>query len=310
MKFSPDLIKDSDKLFKLHTGFPSYQVFKFIFEKIKAKASRLRYLRGEKSTSKANMNKPGRGSIIDDEHKFLLTMMKLKLGLTQEDLAFRFGISVSTCSRIVRTWFCFLGKELKSLIYFPTAEENLRYYPSCFKKDDKVRVIIDCTEIGIEKPSLAKAQAQTYSNYKSRNTCKVLIGCTPAGYPCFVSKAYGGKASDRFIVENSGFLDTISDGDTVMADKGFDIQDLLLAKQSKLIIPPFKRKSEKRFTKCKAKLTSQIAKARIHVERCIGRLKNFLLLKTTIPITQKDILSDIFVICAAVTCLQPPLVPL
>ena len=134
MKFSPDLIKDSDKLFKLHTGFPSYQVFKFIFEKIKAKASRLRYLRGEKSTSKANMNKPRRGSIIDDEHKFLLTMMKLKLGLTQEDLAFRFGISVSTCSRIVRTWFCFLGKELKSLIFFPTAEENLRYYPSCFKK--------------------------------------------------------------------------------------------------------------------------------------------------------------------------------
>ena len=173
-----------------------------------------------------------------------------------------------------------------------------------------MRVIIYCTELRLEQPSLAKAQAQTCSNYKSRNTCKVLIGCTPAGYPCFISKAYGGKASDCFIVENSGILNMICGGETVMADKGFDIQDLLLAKQSKLIIPPFRRKSKKRSTKGKAKQTSQIAKARIHVERCIGRIKNSRILKTTIHITQKDIISDMFTICAAVTCLRPPLVPL
>ena len=308
-KFSTTSIKDSDKLFKMYTGFQNYEMFKFIFEKIKEKASRLSYHTGMKCL-KANKRKPGPEGMLDDEQKFLLTTVKLKLGLTHEDLAFRFGISTSSCSRIVRTWICFLGKELKSLIYFPTAEENLCYYPSCFQQDDKVRIIIDCTELGLEKPSLAKAQAQTYSNYKSRNTCKVLIGCTPAGYPCFVSKAYGGKASDRFIVENSGFLNMICDGETVMADKGFDIQDLLLAKQSNLIIPPFKRKSEKRFTQGKARQTSQIAKARIHVERCIGRIKNFRILKSTIPVTQKDLISDIFTVCAAVTCLQPPLVPL
>ena len=95
-----------------------------------------------------------------------------------------------------------------------------------------------------------------------------------------------------------------------MADKGFDTQDLLLAKQSKLIIPPFKRKSEKRFTQGKARQTSQLANARIHVERCIGRIKNFRILKSTIPVTQKDLIRDIFTVCTAVTCLQPPLVPL
>ena len=96
----------------------------------------------------------------------------------------------------------------------------------------------------------------------------------------------------------------ICDGETVMTDKGFDIQDLLLAKQSKWIIPPFKRKSEKRFTQGKARQTSQIAKARIHVERCIGRIKNFRMLKSTIPVTQKGLISDIFTVCAAVACLQ------
>ena len=86
-----------------------------------------------------------------------------------------------------------------------------------------MRVIIDCTELGLEKPSFAKAQALTYFNYKSRNTCKVLIGCTPAGFPCFISKAYGGKASNCFIVETSGFLNMICGVEKVMADKGFDI---------------------------------------------------------------------------------------
>ena len=30
--------------------------------------------------------------------------------------------------------------------------------------------ITDCTELILEKPSMAKAQGQTYSTYKSRNT--------------------------------------------------------------------------------------------------------------------------------------------
>ena len=114
-KFSTTAIKDSYKLFKMHTGFPNYQVFKFIFEKIKDKASRLRYHRGQKA--KANKSKPGTESMLNDKEKFLLTMVKLKLGLTHEDLAFRFRISTSTCSRIVRTWICFLGKELVSDIF-------------------------------------------------------------------------------------------------------------------------------------------------------------------------------------------------
>jgi hypothetical protein len=33
----------------------------------------------------------------------------------------------------------------------------------------KVRCIIDCTEIFIERPSVLKARSQTYSNYKRHN---------------------------------------------------------------------------------------------------------------------------------------------
>ena len=93
----------------MYTGFQNYEMFKFIFEKIMEKASRLSYHTGMKSL-KANKRKPGPEGMLDDEQKFLLTMVKLKLGLTHEDLAFRFGISTSSCSRIVRTWICFLSR--------------------------------------------------------------------------------------------------------------------------------------------------------------------------------------------------------
>ena len=93
-----------------------------------------------------------------------------------------------------------------------------------------------------------------------------------------------------------------------MADKGFSISDLLISKESQLIIPPFLRE-KKRFSKKNCKRTSDIAKARIHVEQAIAGIKDFRILDGAFPITVKDLLDDIFLICAAITNLAPPLVP-
>ena len=45
-------------------------------------------------------------------------------------------------------------------------------------------------EIEITKPSHSSLQALTFSNYKSCNTCKILISVTPNGHIQFISKAY------------------------------------------------------------------------------------------------------------------------
>lgn len=50
---------------------------------------------------------------------------------------------------------------------------------------------------------------------------------------------WGGNTSDRFITEHSGFLDQISPGDEIMADRGFNIRDLLTERRATLVIPPF-----------------------------------------------------------------------
>ena len=94
-----------------------------------------------------------------------------------------------------------------------------------------------------------------------------------------------------------------------MSDKGFNIRDLLTCRGCRLIIPPHvKEKSQ--FTKKNVKKTASIAKARIHVERAISRVKDYKILQGCFPLTLRDLLDDIFIIIAAITNLAPPLVPL
>ena len=39
-----------------------------------------------------------------------------------------------------------------------------------------------------------------WSYYRNNNTVKYLIGITPQGTICFISKGWGGRASDQHVV--------------------------------------------------------------------------------------------------------------
>ena len=56
-----------------------------------------------------------------------------------------------------------------------------------------------------------------------------------------------------------------------MADRGFEIQDLMAAKQAKLFIPPKRQSTADQFSKEDCFETMRIANVRIHVERAIRR---------------------------------------
>ena len=61
----------------------------------------------------------------------------------------------------------------------PYYRENLRKtMPMCFHESfgKKVAIIIDCFEIFLDHPTNLQARAYTWSNYKHKNTAKVLIG--------------------------------------------------------------------------------------------------------------------------------------
>ena len=266
--------------------------------KIKDKIAKLHYYQGKQSFTEKNYQtsqkkKSGRKPSLSSENCLFLTLLRLRVGLPEQDIAFRFGISQVLVWRILVGWISFLALKLSCLIYWPDREDVQRYYPQCFKKYKNVIAIIDCTEGILEKPSVAKAQSQTYSTYKSRNTWKKLICITPAGTTSFISKCYGGCVSDRFITEDCHILDKLQYGDNLMAEKGFNISDLLISKGSQLLIPPFLWEKQ-RFWKKNCNKTSGIAKTRIYVEWAIPPIKDFWILNGAFPITMKDLLDDIF----------------
>ena len=56
---------------------------------------------------------------------------------------------------------------------------------------------------------------------------KAFVVVTPSGAISFVSILYGGNISDQELTQRSGLLDFLDPGDSVMADRGFTITDML-----------------------------------------------------------------------------------
>ena len=83
-----------------------------------------------------------------DADLLLLTLMRLRLGLSIQDLAYHFGISESTISDIFLAWIHAMFFHLKFLIQRPNRETCRTNMPQIFKDlYPKARCIIDCSEI-------------------------------------------------------------------------------------------------------------------------------------------------------------------
>ena len=109
-------------------------------------------------------------------------------------------------------------------------------YPTTF-------AIIDATELYCEVPASLSLQSQCYSSYKSHTTMKRLVAIAPNGTIIFISTLYSGSISDQELTIKSGLLELLQivrKNKSIMADCGFDIQDLLEKSDILLSIPPFK----------------------------------------------------------------------
>jgi len=217
--------------------------------------------------------------------QFYLVLMKLRLGLTHKDLAFRFHCSCATISAIFHDWLNVMTQRFSSLIRWPSREEIKKNLPDLFKTPpfNSVRCIIDCSEIFIDRPTSLSARTMTYSNYKSHNTIKFLVGISPTGSITFLSKSWGGRASDKTITKSSGLIDLLEEGDIVMADRGFSFPEYFAAKGVQLLIPASTR-GKTQLSGQEVSVSRQMSRLRIHVERAIGRIKKYCILKQTLPV--------------------------
>lgn len=117
----------------------------------------------------------------------------------------------------------------------------------------------------------------------------------------FLSKCYGGRASVSHITNNTGFLNLLSPGDVVLGDKGF----LTIKAQDVITVLPPRAKKNTQFTVEEMEKTRQIGSVRVHVERLIGKLKNFRILRNRIETNLLPHINKIVHVCAVLVNLSP-----
>lgn len=201
-----------------------------------------------------------------------------------------------------------LAFRLFFLVRWPSKEDVSRTLPSLFKpRYSKCRVISDCTEIFCERARDLTLRALTWSNYKHHNTIKILVGITPSGAISLVSKAFGGRASDKLRTQHSGFFDLQEYGDLVLTDRGFLIEEDLASRDTRLAIPSL-TKGKKQLSMRQVEMSRRLARVRIHVEIMMERIKNFKILAGILPLSLVSQTDNIIMIAAAISNLQPKLV--
>ena len=210
--FRVENISNDNSKVKYYTRFSTFSALMVCYNVLGPSVNKLNYW--SSGTSELKSNK-GRKRLLSSLNELFLLLVRLLLGLFEQDLAYRFCVSQSTVSRIIITWIDFLYLQFKQIPIWAPRSLVYSNMPEVFKtKYPTTRVIIDATEISVEQPALPELQQITFSNYKDHNTYKGLIGISPSGVVTFISDLYFGSISDKELTRSCGLLDLLEAGDS------------------------------------------------------------------------------------------------
>ena len=255
-------------------------------------------------------SKPGRRPKMKAIEQLFMFLTWLRLGFTLQHTAWLFNTPKSTVSRYLITWSNFMYFKLGCIPIWPSKQELQETMPQSFKDTyPTTKCIIDCTELFCQRPSSLAIQSSLFSHYKHHVTYKGLVGIAPSGAITFVGELFDGSISDVEIVKRSGILqkEFWEDGDSVMADRGFTIADLLSPMGVSLNIPSFLRGKDQ-LSHEEVRESQTIASVRIHVERAIQRIKKFRQIRNEIPLVLHGSVNQIWTISCLLCNFMNPLI--
>ncbi|XP_031567089.1 uncharacterized protein LOC116302036 [Actinia tenebrosa] len=319
----------SDEDISYYTGFPNYQTFLAVYNFLDPgeRCENINYgtinktvpddfydKAGEDEDSDEDLydlkkpRKRGRSRALKPIEEYFLSLCRLRRGFCEKHLGHLYGISQSTLSRILTPWFNFMYLKFAQVCIWPLREKVDDTMPEIFKeKYPSTRVIIDCTEIRCQMPSSLLLNSELFSSYKNHVTLKTLVGIAPSGAITFISQLYTGNISDKVIVARSGLLDLeFNNKDSIMADKGFTIDDLLPLGVT-TNIPPFLGDNAQ-MSGNDVINTQQIASVRIHIERAINKIKNFHVWDSVVPLSLFGVVNQMWTISAFLCNMQDPII--
>lgn len=268
-----------DRKTRLCTGLPSLAVFTWLLDFVSGHFASFDY--------------------INKADQLFMTLMKLRLGLTTQDLAFRFNTSMYSIENILSDAIPKMACKLNFLISWPV-RTHPRNIPRPFKPNFKdCSIIIDCLEFPTERPLNITAESQTWSDTKHQNTIKCLVGITPYGSFSYVSQCWGGRITDRELVLVSGVLGHIHCGDLVITCKDFSIEQELSDKKAKLIVLESLDSPEKLIS------DYELAAVSLFIKKAFERIKRYKILSQTLPIPLLPYIDEVVTCCLAFSNLQP-----
>lgn len=294
LMFSEKYLTNRRDVLLYYTGLPTMELFSMILSAISDCM--------DKSTA------------LTPHQQLFATLMKLKLDMTFSILSFQFLVSRNVISRIFYKVISLLCTSLSNNIFWPERETFGELLPNSFKKNfsNKIVIIIDIFEIPIQKPSNAETKAETWSSEKRKNTIKFLIGITPQNVICFLSEGYGGGTSDCNVIIESGILQNLGVGDSILMNKDFTSSD----EGFHCATLNVNSKGEKLLEVADAEESAKIEPTVItYVEKVVGNFKSkFSIMNGPLPVemlqvkNENCVINEIVTVCCALINLSSPTV--
>lgn len=300
-EFSHVQFHGNDKNIMFFTGFQDYNTLRAVFRALQPTAENMARW---SETQQAHEDILLQGFLVPKLtlfDQFLLFLCRLRQGFPEQDLAICFNVSLSAVSKICVTWTSFLYFLLGSLPIWLSRQAVNELMPACFQNSfPRTRVILHCTEIHIQRPS-----SKVLIHNKGKSTFKALIGIAPSGEVTFVSDLYTGSVSEKEIIRESGILDLLEEGDEVMADEGFLIEDILTEKKVSIVVPP-SLNPRQHVSPEEARHAQTIARLHILVERAIRRVREYHIFDGILPATLVGSVKQLWTVCALLSNFQCP----
>jgi IS5 family transposase len=214
----------------------------------------------------------------------LLALVFLRLYLTNDLLAYLFGLDPSNISRNLRILLPLLEQQLpvpqqprRHLAAKPPAAKGRRKIGSLdellAQHPDLREVIVDATEQPVNRPLHKTKRKNRYSGKKKRHTRKVQLAVISPGLIVHLSKSVGGRTHDLTLFHRSGVERQLPAGLGIAADKGYT--GLAKHYPHRQVELPKKASKHHRLTVGEKRRNRRLSKRRIVVEHAIARVKKY-----------------------------------
>ncbi len=261
------------KVFKSMTGL-SIALFDELEQEIEAsfiEAEAKRLLRPERERAVGG----GRDQVLAIQDQVLMTVVWLRCYPKQHVLAYLYGVSESSVSRVLERVLPLLEQNGRDTMRMPDpGRKRRKELDELLKETPELAVVIDSFEQCVQRPQARKESDAHYSGKKKQTTLKTQVAVDEeTGLFVDVSPSVKGPTADIKLLDASGLLNRLPPGVGAIGDLAYQGIDKLHPTQAAAC--PRRKPRGKDRPPADIAFNQAFARRRIMVEHSIGFARRF-----------------------------------